>query len=136
MGAAVIRAILVPLLLIATTAAAQDFSFRQDCQLVLMACDILRDGDPATCPVDQSVTARFWAEGDAFYLGTNPADGTTETYALGQGYYTDAIRIYYVKDHPTVDGMFWIAANGNSGAQFSYDGLEDYFSAVCTPQPD
>jgi len=139
MGAAMIRVAL--LLLTATTASAQDFSFRQDCQLTLTACDMARDGDPTTCMIGQTVTARFWTEGDSFNLaadglGTDPVDGTAESYALGQGYFTDAIRIYYVKYHPTLDGMFWISADGNSGAQFTYDGLEDYFSAVCTPLPD
>jgi hypothetical protein len=137
MAAAMIRAALM-LALTAAPAMAQDFAFRQDCQLTLSACDMMRDGDPAACPVGLTINARFWTEGDAFYLQTPETNegGPPQTFALGQGYFTDAIRLYYVKDHPTLDGMFWIADDGTSGAQFSYDGQEDYFDAVCTPMPD
>jgi hypothetical protein len=128
-------------LLAATLALAQDFSFRQDCTLTLHACDMARETGQGECPYDLSLTAQFHAEGDAFYLaadglGDDPLDGSPQLLSLGQGYFTDAIRIYYVKDDPVIDGMFWIAADGNSGAQLYHDGFENYFTAVCVPLPD
>jgi hypothetical protein len=137
MAAAMIRAALI-VALSATPALAQDFSFRQDCQLTLSACDMMRDDDPVACPVGLKINARFWTEGDAFYLETAERNEgvPAQTFALGQGYFTDTIRLYYVKDHPKLDGMFWIADDGTSGAQFSYDGLDDYFDADCTALPD
>ncbi|MGL4237998.1 hypothetical protein [Tabrizicola sp.] len=130
------------LILLATTAPiqAQDFAFRQECTLTLYACDMGRDAGPE-CPVDLAVAAKFWSEGESFNLsadgfGNDPADGAAKRFSLGQGYVTDAIRVYYIKDDPDLDGIFWIAADGKSGAHLSRNGLEDYFSATCTPVPD
>ncbi len=141
MGAAMIRASALILLAAATPVAAQDFAFRQDCTLVLDACDFERDTNEGQCPRGQSITAQFFTEGEAFYLsadglGKDPADGKPQIHFLGQGFISDAMRVYYFKDDPVIDGLFWIAANGNAGARLSHDGLEDYFTAVCVPLPD
>jgi hypothetical protein len=125
----------------ALPAAAQDFAFRQDCTLTLQACDVERELNDGNCPIGHTATARFYTEGDAFYLsadglGNDAVDDVPKLFFLGQGYFTDAIRIYYFKRDPVIDGMFWIAADGNSGAQLYREGLEDYFTAVCTPLPD
>jgi hypothetical protein len=136
-----IRVSALVLLAAATPTAAQEFSFRQECTLVLDACDMARDTGDGDCPRGFSVKTQFHAEGEAFYLsadglGDDPADGAPQLFSLGQGYYTDAIRVYYFKDDPVIDGLFWIGADGNSGAHLSRNGLEDYFTAACVPLPD
>jgi hypothetical protein len=135
-----IRAALA-LLLSGTAATAQDFAFRQDCTLTLVACDMARDGDPGTCPAGATVTAQFFTEGESFNLsadglGSDPADGEARLFPLGQGYVADALRVYFFKADPDLDGLFWIAADGNSGAHLNRGWLEDYFEGTCMPVPD
>lgn len=128
-------------LVLCTTAlpvAAQDFAFTQSCKLKLEACDMGRDGTEA-CPIGQEIAVDFWAEGSAFNLnvsggaetgfGTGPA-----TFALGQGYVADDLRVYYILGKDALDGVFWISVpDGTTGAQLNWGGQEDYFGGSCVP---
>jgi hypothetical protein len=122
----------------APAAVAQDFAFSQRCTLVLEACDMNRDGSEF-CPTGREVAVDFWAEGEAFYIrptgGTDTGFGAkAEIINLGQGYFDESLRVYYLLGQKEVDGVFWISVPGGaSGAQLNRGGQEDYFGGTCRP---
>jgi hypothetical protein len=141
MATAMIRPALAFLLLGLAPASAQDFAFRQDCTLTLFACDLVRDGDPDACPAGMEVKAKFFAEGESFNLSADgladdPADGEARLFPLGQGYISDSLRVYFFQDNKDIDGLFWIGADGRSGAHLYRNGIEDYLEGTCTPLPE
>lgn len=122
---------------LAMPAGAQEFSFHQSCTLTLDACDLGRDGTE-DCPTGQGVAVTFFSEGESFSLSV-PDGGQTgfaqQDYALGQGYVSDSLRVFYILGDPAMDGVFWISvADGVSGAHLTRGGLEDYLSGSCVPQ--
>jgi hypothetical protein len=128
----------VTLLALALPAAAQDFAFTQTCTLKLAACDMIRDGGEA-CPTGQGIAVYFWAEGDSFNVRVSGGDRTgfgkdTKDFSIGQGYFNDKLRVYYLIGQAELDGVFWISVpDGAAGAQLYWEGQEDYFRGSCVP---
>ena len=122
----------------AMPAVGQEFAFTQTCTLALEACDMLRDGSEF-CPTGQEIKVDFWAEGDSFNLRVSGGDETgfgkgTPHFSLGQGYFTENLRLYYILWKNELDGVFWISVpDGASGAQLNWGGQEDYFRGSCVP---
>lgn len=118
--------------------AAEEFAFSQSCTLTLDACDMIRDGSEA-CPTGQEIAVKFWAEGDSFNMRVSGGAGTgfgkdTTDFSIGQGYFNDRLRVYYMLGQSKLDGVFWISVpDGASGAHLTWEGQEDYFSGTCSP---
>ena len=55
----------------------------------------------------------------------------TADFSIGQGYFNDRLRVYYMLGQSKLDGVFWISVpDGASGAHLNWEGQEDDFSRL------